>query len=533
MYQFTVVFLISFIYLKRRDGMAEYLLGIDYGTGGAKACIIDEAANILSYAYREYPIIVNKPGWSEHDPRLYWEIACQIIAECLAKGAVDPARIKAIGTSSALPCLVMVDKRHEPVQLAYNLMDRRAVKEVEWLRETVGEERIFDITGNRLEDHPSIVNLLWEKNNRPESFGNIYKALTIDGYIRLKLTGQATVNIPNAAFYGVAYNIREHRFEEDILSAIGICKEILPEIYDCETVIGEVTPEAARKTGLIQGTAVIAGTADAPAGWMGAGAVEEGDTQMNLGTCGNFGVIHRDTDFLKTMLVCAHAVDCRRLFVTIPTTTTGGQSIRYLRDNFSHTEIGMEKLIGISSYELLDMEAERVRPGSEGLVILPYLMGERTPIWDINARGVIFGLSLNHGKGHIVRAMMESVAYALYDSFLIIKETGKKINYPIVLNEGGAASKIWRKIITDVFNVPTTVVKSRAGAPYGDAVQAGVSAGIFKGYAFTKEKAEYVDLIEPDKNNHELYMEYFRIYRNLYKHVREDFKELAGLRSRY
>jgi xylulokinase len=306
----------------------------------------------------------------------------------------------------------------------------------------------------------------------------------------------------------------------------------LPDIFECEEVIGEVSQEAARQTGLAAGTPVIAGTADAPAGWMGAGAIEEGDTQMNLGTCGNFGVIHRDTDFLKSMLVCAHAVDCRNLYVTIPTTTTGGQSIRYLRDQFSQLEVDVEKLTGISSYRLMDAQAERVPPGSEGLVILPYLMGERTPIWDANARGVIFGLSLNHGKGHIVRAMMESVAYALYDSFQIIRAAGKKINYPIVLNEGGAASRIWRTIITDVFDVPTAVVENRAGAPYGDAVQAGVATGIFKDYSITREKARYVDMIEPDKANHALYMEYFRVYKNLYAHLKEDFGELAVLRNR-
>lgn len=513
--------------------MASFLLGIDYGTGGAKACIIDEEANILAYAYREYAIVVGKPGWSEHDPGCYWDTACRLIRECIVKAEIDPGDIKGVGTSSALPCLVMVDREHKPVHRAYNLMDKRAVKEVEWLKRNIGEDRIFDITGNRLEDHPSIVNLMWERNNRSGDYRKIYKALTIDGYIRLKLTGQATVNIPNAAFYGVAYNIRKHRFEMEILDQIGIAREILPDIFACEDIIGEVTAEAADQTGLVPGIPVSAGQADAPAGWMGAGAIDEGDTQMNLGTCGNFGVIHKDDNFLKSMLVCAHTIDCRNTYVTIPTTTTGGQSIRYLRDNFSQVEIEMEKLIGTSSYALLDMEAERVGPGSEGLVILPYLMGERTPIWDAGARGVIFGLSLNHGKGHIVRAMMESVAYALYDSFCIIRESGKKVNYPIVLNEGGAASRIWRRIITDVFNVGTVIVKSRAGAPYGDAILAGVSAGVFKDFSITKEKAQYIDPMEPITANHDLYMDYFSIYRNLYRHLKEDFKDLTELRNKY
>jgi xylulokinase len=165
------------------------------------------------------------------------------------------------------------------------------------------------------------------------------------------------------------------------------------------------------------------------------------------------------------------------------------------------------------------------------LVVLPYLMGERTPIWDVNARGTVFGLSLNHTRGHLIRAMMESVAYALYDSFQLIAATGQKINTPIVLNEGGAKSILWRHIITDVFNIPTVLVKRRTGAPYGDALLAGVATGIFKDFSVSKGWTEYIDRLEPDAANHALYMEYFKVYKSLYQHIKEDFKSLAKLRS--
>jgi sugar (pentulose or hexulose) kinase len=160
-------------------------------------------------------------------------------------------------------------------------------------------------------------------------------------------------------------------------------------------------------------------------------------------------------------------------------------------------------------------------------------MGERTPLWDADARGVVFGLSLSHGKAHLIRAMMESVAYALYHSFTLIKARGKKINYPIVLNEGGAKSKLWRRIITDVFNIPTVLVKQRVGAPYGDAILAGVATGVFADYSIAKEKAEYIEEMEPVKANHERYMEFFELYLKLYQHLKEDFKELAKLRKKY
>ncbi|MDD4188790.1 MAG: FGGY family carbohydrate kinase, partial [Eubacteriales bacterium] len=455
--------------------MPEYLLGIDYGTGGAKACIIDSEANVLGYSFREYRIFTDKPGWSEHDADEYWPVACELIKECIAKAGIDASHIKGIGTSSALPSVVLVDKDHKPVHRAYNLMDRRAVNEVQWLKDNIGEDRIFDISANRLDDHPLIVNLMWEKNNRPAEFKNIYKALTIDGYIRLKLTGRATMNNSSGAFYGVAYDILKEDFNKGLMNKIGIDMGLMPDIYPCDEIVGEVTAAAAAQTGLRAGIPVAAGQVDCNAGWIGGGAVEEGDIQMNLGTCGNFGIIHKDRNFQESMIACAYTIGSRDTYITIPTTTTGGQLLRYLRDNFSQVETEMEKLVNINAYQFMDMEAEQIDPGSDGLIMLPYLMGERTPIWDNYARGVVFGLSLSHSKKHLVRAAMESVAYALYDSFRIIKDTGRKINYPIVLNEGGARSKVWRRIITDVFDIPTVLVKSRAGAPYGDAILAGVS----------------------------------------------------------
>lgn len=516
--------------------MSDYLLGLDYGTGGAKACIVNTEGDTLGFAFEEYPFIHEKPGWSEHEPMLYWEIACRLMKDCIAQARINPSEIRGLAVSSALPSMVMVDKDHNPIHRAYNLMDRRATEEVEWLKEHIGEDRIMQLTANRLEDHPSIVNLLWEKNNRPDSFRQIHKALTIDGFLTLKLTGRAVVNYPAAAFYGVAYNILGREFDEQLLQEIGIDPGLIPDLVDCEEIAGEVTPEAAAETGLVPGIPV-ATQVDFNASCIAAGVTVEGDIMSNLGTVGNFGVIFRDTDFMfspagLSMINLGYTIDSANTYITIPSTTTGGQSIRYLRDNFSQLEVETERALGVSSYDLLNLQAERVPPGSEGLIILPFLMGERTPIWDEYAKGVIFGLSLHHTKGHVVRAMMEAVAYALYDSYRLIKEAGLKINYPIVFHEGGTVSKLWRQIVTDVFNVPTVLVKRRTGAPLGDAILAGVVTGVFEDFSVAKEWAEYSEPVEPSQENHDQYMEYFALYKQLYEHVKEDFKALAQLRDR-
>jgi xylulokinase len=515
--------------------MSDYLLGLDYGTGGAKACIINVEGQVLGFGFEEYPFVHEKPGWSEHDPMGYWEVACRLIRGCVDQAHINPTEIRGIAVSSALPSMVMVDEDNNPINRAYNLMDRRATREVEWLKEHVGEERIKKITANRMEDHPSIVNLVWEKNNRPDSFSRIHKAVTIDGFVTLKLTGKSVLNHPAAALYGVAYDIVGREFDEQVLGEIGIDPAILPDLVDCDEVIGEVTPEAAAETGLVPGIPVAV-QVDFNASCVAAGVTEVGDIMSNLGTVGNFGVIHTSTDFLFSdvglaMINLGFTIDSANTYITIPSTTTGGQSIRYLRDQFSQYEIEVERVLGVSSYDLLNMQAEKVPPGSDGLIILPFLMGERTPIWDVYARGVIFGLSLNHTKGHVIRAMMEAVAYALYDSYRLIKEADLKINYPIVLNEGGAVSKLWRQIITDVFNVPTVLLKRRTGAPFGDAILAGVATGVFEDFSVAKEWAEYVAPMEPNQANHERYMEYFALFKRIYEHVKDDYKTLAQLRD--
>jgi len=516
--------------------MADYLLGLDYGTGGAKACIINPEGEVLGYAFEEYPIYHDHPGWSEHDAMGYWEVACRLIQSCLADSRVNPSEIRGMGVSSALPSMVMIDKNNQPIHRAYNLMDKRATAEVHWLKETVGEEKLMQLTANRLDDHPSIVNLLWEKNNRPDSFKQIHKALTIDGFVTLKLTGQTVLNYTAAPLYGVAYRILDRTFDETILDEVGIDPAVLPRLVDCDEIAGEVTTQAAAETGLAAGIPVVT-QVDFNASCLAAGITEPGDIMSNLGTVGNFGVILTDPNFMFSpeglaMINLGFSIDSKKNFITIPSTITGGQSLRYIRDNFSQLEVETERALGVNAYDLLNLQAAKVPVGSDGLIILPFLMGERTPIWDPLARAVIFGLTLSHGKGHLVRAMMEGVAYALYDSFRLIKQAGLKINYPIVMNEGGAVSKLWRQIITDVFDTPTVLVKRRTGAPYGDAILAGVVTGVLKDYSVAKEWVEYIDRMEPDRENHERYMDYFSLYKQIYKHVKEDFVTLSRLRDR-
>ena len=348
--------------------MADLLLGVDFGTGGAKAALIDSSGEQLGYAFEEYPIYTDRPGWSEHDAPRYWDVFCRLVRAVLDEARCAPADIRGVAVSSALPSVVLVDRDGNPLPRAYNLMDRRATAEVTWLKEHVGADRIFAVTGNRLEDHPALVNVLWERHNRPERYEAIAKVLTIDGFITLKLTGQATVHYSAAPFFGIAYDILGRRFDPELLEAVGLDETLLPRLCRCEDVVGEVTREAAADSGLAAGTPVAGGQVDCNAGWLQGGALEPGDIQMNLGTAGNFGIIHRDRDFIfsasgAASINFAYTVDSESTYITVPTTTTGGGTLRYLRDQFSPAEIEVERMTGVSAYDLLNRQAEGIPMG--------------------------------------------------------------------------------------------------------------------------------------------------------------------------
>jgi len=516
--------------------MKTCFLGMDFGTGGAKASLVDMDGEVLAYSFREFSLITEHPGWSEHEATEYWPAACSLIREVMARAGVRGGEVRGVAVSSALPSMVMVDERGEPVHRGYNLMDKRATEEVRWLKERVGEDRIFELSGYRIEDQPLLVSLLWEKRNRPESFRRVVKALTIDGYLTFRLTGRAVTHFSGAAFYGVAYDVRRRRFDGRMLADIGIDPALLPELANCADIAGTVTAAAAEATGLATGTPVAAGQVDCNASWVGAGAIEPGAFQCNLGTVGNFGIVHRDLAFNfsptgRLMINFPYTVDSERTFVTVPTTMTGGQCIRWIRDKFGQAEQDAERLTGLDAYDLLNLQARDVPPGAEGLVVLPFLMGERTPLWDPLARGVVFGLSLNHGRGHLVRAMMEGVAFAMYDSFRLVRDAGLPIHPPMVMNEGGAVSPLWRQIIADVFDVPNVLVVNRAGAPYGDALLAAVACGAFPDFTIVRKRVRTEHRVDPDRSRHERYQELFQLYRRLYEHLKDDFREIARLRT--
>jgi xylulokinase len=514
--------------------MGEFLVGCDVGTGGAKAVVMAADGAVLGSHFIEYPLITAKsaqdryPGAkAEQDPEWYWNAAADTIRVSLQQARVDPKEIRGVCMSALAPACILIDRDRRPLQNAHIWMDRRATAECAWLRREIGEDRIFQVSGNLLDPFYGTPKVMWERNNRPELYQRAYKFLAATGYACLKLTGKATIDYSNACVFAVAFDIAKRRWDEEMIEAVGLDPAKFPTPYPCDEVVGEVTREAAARTGLAPGTPVVAGTVDANAGWVAAGAVEAGDTQLLMGTSGVMGVVQDTPTFARGLINYAHAANSRRMHTTAGALASCGGLIRYFRDQFGQLEMAAEAMAGISAYEILSAEARHVPPGSNGLIVLPYFMGERTPIWDPHARGVIFGLSLDHGRGHLVRALMEGAGYALRHNFEIMQASGLKMNLPLVLSEGGACNPLWRQIIADILNVECVHAASSKGAPVGDAVVAGVGVGVFKDYNVVKDWVQLGPRVIPNPENHARYLKLYAVFRDLYPALRDLYVRLA------
>ena len=511
--------------------MAQYLLGCDVGTSGAKSVLIDDEGKILGNSYIEYPLLTPRSGWAEQNPEWYWNAVADTISAVISQSRIDPGEIKGISISALAPACILVDKDLRPLQNAHIWMDRRGVAESEWLKEKMGDDLSFDTSGNIIDPYYATVKLLWEKNNRPDLYRKTYKIQTAADYPAMKLTGKAVTDYSNASLFGIGNDIREKKWRTDIIEEIGLDADKFPDQHPCDAVIVEVTKEAAARTGLRAGTPVVAGTVDANAAYIASGAIADGDFSLAMGTAGCMGVIHKDPLFTRNMVSIVHGANSQNTYSTLATTVSFGAVTRYFRDNFGQFERFSAKMLNIDEYDLLNLEIQKVSAGSDGLIVLPYLMGERTPIWDTKARGLIFGLSISHTRGHMFKALMEGATYALYDNFRYMQENNLKITMPLYVGEGGAKSRAWRQIIADVLDVPVAYMRESKGAPVGNAIIAGVGTGVFKDYDIAKKWMKVTDHNSPIKENHEKYMDLYKVYQKLYPHLKTDFEELAELRD--
>lgn len=490
---------------------------------------MNEEGAVLGKLTIPYPTHTNSLGWAEHDPDDYWNTTADTIAAAIKQSKVDPKDIKGVSISAHSPACVLVDKDLNPLQFSHFWMDRRGTKEAEFIAETLGTDRVFDVSGNPTDPYYSAVKLLWEKNNRPELYNKAIKLQNASDYARMKLTGKLVTDYSNASLIGIAFDIREKKWNTDMLEKIGLDPDKFPEAYPCDEIVGEVTAEAAERTGLAKGTPVVAGTVDCNAAWVANGVIDEGDMSLCMGSAGVMGVVHKEPKFTKNLITIIHASNSRTMYTTLAATCSCGALLRYYRDEFADIEAIVAKETDQNLYTYLCNRAAKIPVGSEGLLTVPYFMGERTPIWDPIARGMLFGMNYSHTKDHMLRSFLEGACLAEKHNIELMRETGIKMNSPMILAEGGAQSSVWRQIVCDCLRVEAVYMADSKGAPEGDAIIAGVGAGVFKDYEIVKDWVSVSDMQKPIEKNAEIYDALYPIYRNLYEEVKDNYAPMAEL----
>jgi xylulokinase len=504
------------------------LLGIDIGTSGTKTLLIDDAGVALASAVHEYPLSTPRPGWAEQDPRHWWEATQITIRAVLQKAGVSGDTITGIGLSGQMHGSVFLDDRNEVIRPALLWCDQRTVDQCAWITETVGAERVVELTSNPVLTGFTAPKVIWLRDHEPENYARVRKVLLPKDYIRYKLTGAFATEVSDASGTSM-FHVRERRWAHELLDAIEIPREWMPECFESYLPSAHVSAEAAAATGLKAGTPVVGGGGDQAAGAVGNGIVERGIISSTVGTS---GVVFAFSDEpavdpqLRLHTFC-HAVPGK--WHQMGVMLSAGGSLRWYRDVMAGAERHVARAMGVDPYQLIAEEARNAPVGCEGLLFLPYLTGERTPYPDPNARGVFFGLTLRHDRPHLARAVLEGVAYGLRDSFEILDEMHVPVNQ-VRASGGGARSLLWRQIQADVTGREHVTINVDEGPAFGVALLAGVGTGVWGSVAEAcRATIEVVENCPTINQNAEIYNRYYPIYRGLYRSLKDQFAAVAAI----
>jgi xylulokinase len=444
-----------------------YLVGTDIGTLGTKTVITDTQGNIQASTYQEYGVINPQQGWAEQWPDIWAEATYATIKEAIKQSKVDPAdiagaSISALYGGSGIP----LDTSMTPLRPCIIWADRRATRQCQWLRDNVGVDHLYGITGN--------------------SAGN----------------------------YGGIFDIHKRDWSQELMEQLGIPRTLFPErIHSSEEIVGEVTQEGSNLTGLKQGTPICAGGIDAPVSALAGGAIQDGDLASMLGTSMCNGVISHTPRLSPRMINYPYVVNGRHYTYSFTGIATAGYSVRWFRDQLGAQEVAKSQETGVDAYKLLDESAVAIPPGSDGLLFLPHLMiGERAPYWDEHLRGGLLGLGVTHTRAHIFRAVLEGVAYAMRYSLEAAWDAGVTINRATLV-DGGARSPLWRQIIADVTGVAMSYIPDAQGAPLGDAILAGLGTGTIKDHTVIDQWIKQKIPIQPNPHNAKKYERMYAIYK--------------------
>jgi xylulokinase len=495
-------------------------LGIDVSTTGAKALLIDEKGAVVASATTPLTLQTPKPLWSEQDPHEWWAGTAASIRKALAAASVTGAEVAAVGLTGQMHGLVLLGAKDDVLRPAILWNDQRTARECDEIRDRIGREELIRTTGNDALTGFTAPKILWVRNHEPEVYAKARRVLLPKDYVRLRLTGVAAMDKADGSGT-ILFDLAARTWSKEVLAKLDIPADWMPPTHEGPEVTGKVTAAAAEETGLAAGTPVIAGGGDQAAGAVGAGAVKPGVVALTLGTS---GVVFATTE--KPLVepegrlhAFCHAVPGTWHFMGVTLSAAG--SLQWYRDTLAEAE----------SFDALVDEAASAPAGSDGLLFLPYLSGERTPYPDPLARGAFVGLTIRHRRAHMTRSVLEGVAFSMRDCFALLEGAGLGGVGQVRVAGGGAKSALWRKIVASVLGVELVTVNSTEGAAFGAALLAAVGAGAWPTVPAACDATIAVTGRDaPEAQAQRVYAELYATYRDLYPALKPSFARL-GIRA--
>jgi xylulokinase len=508
--------------------MPDYLLGIDVGTTGTKALLVDPAGQVVARATRDYPLHTPRPGWAEQDPHHWWQATIAVIREVLATSGASPDQVRGLGLSGQQHGSVFLDKDGQVLRQALLWCDQRTAAQCQWIHDTVGFQKVVEETLNPVLTGFQAPKIVWLRDNEPELYARLRMILLPKDYVRYRLSGEFATEVSDAAGTSLL-NVARRHWSEVMLRGLGLTPDMLPKVYESPVASTAVCETAARETGLSAGTPIAGGGGDNACSAVGNGVIEKGIVAVSVGTSGTVFAPMLEPKYdpkLRVHTFC-HAVPGQ--WHAMGVMLSAGGSLRWFRDALCAEEKAEAAREGVDPYEIITREAATAPLGSEGLLCLPYLTGERTPHADPHARGVFVGLGLRHTKAHLARAVMEGVCYGLRDSLEILREMKLPIR-EIRNTGGGSRSSFWRQMQSDVFRAPLMSMAIDEGAAFGAALLGGVAGGLWPDVpAACAAAVRTREPVKPDRRASLVYNRYYRVYRRLYRSLKRDFAKLAEM----
>ena len=489
-----------------------YWLGLDVGTGGSRALLVDAAGAVrYSFISPHQEMRMLKPLWAEQDPDDWWRAGQLAIQGVLREAATEGSAIKGIGLTGQMHGLVLLDGQNKVIRPALIWCDQRSQQQVDFIERKLGCEAILKYTANPVLTGFTLPKLLWVRDHEPQKFASMRKFLLPKDYLRFKLTGDFATDVSDASGTSM-FDVVNRRWSKEMMSGLGLDSAILPKSFESPEVTGKITPEAAAATGLGVGTPVVAGAGDQAASAVGNGIVKPGKVSCTIGTSGVvFAYLEKPAyDPAGRVHTFCHAVP--GAWHVMGVTQGAGLSLQWYRNRFAPN----------ADYDELTADATLSPPGAHGLFWLPYLMGERTPHLDANARAAWVGLTAKHQSSDLIRAILEGVCYSQKDCLEIVNSLGAAPD-SVRLSGGGAKSPFWHQLFADVFDSPVSTLETQEGSAYGAALLA------ISGTGERHETVKEIEIRQPDSAAVEFYQKRYQIYRSLYPALKSAFKAIGEL----